>query len=532
MSQIKFTADLTAAEFPLLTRFAGRTTLQPNPSEGRPAITLPQVLYCQNALPTKGGYKSVSYVPVYAAASPANLNFSRCWTIQDPDLTKAKLAVTTDSRIYMLSGVIGVWTDVTPAGWVGGDKVTVATANGVTYLYLANFGCYRCSVAAVTLTLTALLGITAANITGCFNSCNYLCLFDSSKIYWCSTLNPLDFVPSLITGAGSITPTDLDGAIVAVVQLNNGFAVYSTANIVLATFSNNTQFPWIFVNANNGSGISNVGQVSTQNNLGFHVALTFAGVLQITSQGCTQIVPEISDFLAAKVYETYDYLNHVILSTPQVANLKASIAIIGARYVVLSYAVAGTVGFTDAIVRDLTLNRWGRLSIPHAAVIEFDTAVTVGAQIYATQVAAYSTYTARAYNQASLGLTALPLAGGNFGLLGTDGSIFLATLDQASTTDTAVLILGKYQATRNYTLSLMGVVVESIEPTNTAFAVYDSPSMDGKNLLPAVRLSQVSSGAESRQYGCRLAGLNHMLAFTGSFNLSAIELTAVLGGRR
>ena len=532
MAQIKFTADLTAAEFPLLTQFAGRTVMQPSPAEGKPPITTPQVLYCQNALPTKGGYKSVSYQAVYGAASPANLNFSKCWTVQDPDLTKAKVGVTTDSRIYLLSAVTGYWADVTPALWAGGDKVTCATANGSTYLYLANFGCYKVSVAGITLTLTTLLGITAANITGCFNSCNYLCLFDGSHIYWCSTLNPLDFVPSLVTGAGSTIPTDLDGTIVAVAQLNNGFAIYSTANIVLSTFSNNTQFPWIFVNANNGSGITSDGQVSTQNNLGFHVALTFAGVLQVTNQGCTQIVPEVSDFLAAKIYEAYDYLTHAIVSTPLAANLKARMAIIGARYVVLSYGVEGTVGYSDALVRDLTLNRWGKLTVQHAAVLEFDTGITTGAQTYVNLPNAYSTYTALAYNQATAGLTAQPQAGGNFGILGVEGSISLAVLDQASLTDTAVLVLGKYQATRNYTLSLEGVEVESIAPNNIGFAVYDSPSIDGKNLLPARTLTLNSSGAASRQYGCRIAGLNHMLAFIGSFNLSAIELTATLGGRR
>ena len=539
MAQIKFTADLAAAEYPLLTKFAGRTVMQGNLDGGTyqtnlNQIKMPQIQYCQNILPTKAGYKSVTYASTYAAASPINTTFSRVWTVTDSSLTRAKLAVTTNSRIYILSTAVGFWVDITPAGWAGGDAVTVAFAQGVTYIYLANFGCYTVSVSALTLTAQTLTAITAANITGCFEVLGYLCLFDNSHIYWCSTLSPTDFTPSLITGAGSSIPNDLAGVIVAVVPIPSGYIIYSTENIILAAFSNNTQFPWIFTPASGGSGISSVNQVSSSSNgnIDFSVAQTFAGILEVRNKGCTQTVPEVAEFLAALIYEAYDPINNIVVSTNLTKQLQTRIAVIGGRYIVLSYAIAGTVGFTDAIVRDIVLNRWGKLSTPHASVFEFDTAITSGASVYANTLNAYNTYTTVAYNQAGVGISSPPSIGNNFGLLGIDGSLSIAVFDDYIYNASSVLLLGKYQATRDYLLTLQSVDVETIDLDNAGFKLLDIVSIDGKDPAPAVALNQNSAGAELRTYGCRLAAKNHTLVFLGSFNLTTVEITAVLGSRR
>ena len=543
MAQLKFAADITEAEFPLLFKYAGRSVIQ---SQGDisgnppPIFHLPSVLYCQDVLPTKAGYSSVGYKNIYAAATPTNNNFSKIFTVGDVNQNKSKLAITTDSHIYMLSPASGVWSDVTPAGWTGGDAVTVASANGTSYCWLAGVGLYAIDPVAVTLTSAPTVSSGSpsvpyppvAEILGCFSSVNYLCLYSVNTIYWCDTLgNPLDFVPSLITGAGSAIPNDLAGAIVTVVPLINGYIVYTTENIILASFSNNTQFPWIFVNAGNGSGISSSTQVSTEPNLAFHVALTFAGLLKISAAGCEQLVPEVTDFIASQVIEAYDHVNNIVVSTDLTDNVQTALSIIGARYIVLSYAVTGTNGFTDALIYDLALNRWGKLHVNHASIFEFNTSITSNPATYDNYPNAYNTYPQQ-YNSTPTSISSPPSVGSNFGVFCTDGSIDLVTVNYDSTTDAAVLLLGKFQLVRGYTFTLQGIEVETINPVSN-FTLTDYPSIDGKTLLSARPLNQLGVNTSGLSvYGSRIAAKNHILALKGSFDLTFLEITAVMGGRR
>lgn len=532
MPQYKLRLDLTAAAFPMLMRWAGRTVLQANAPEGNPQLQQPQMLYCHNVLPTQAGLKSVSYHDIVASHA-TNTKFSRIFTVSDINLNKALVAVTTDSKIFILTSTGLTWLDITPVGWAGGDAVTCASANGVYYLYLSKFGLYSVGITVPGLTHTAPAGITEANILGVFSSVNYLCLYDTTTIYRSSTVNPLDFVPSLITGAGSEVPNDLAGHIVVVVQLNQGFVVYTSVNIILASYSNNTQFPWIYRSANNGAGIQDASKVSYTQDSGFHIALTYAGVLQVSPQGCQQMVPEVSDFLAARVYEYYDPASDTFSETALSANLLTHIAIVSARYVVLSY---GITSLTDAIVFDMVSKRWGKLHTTHVMCFEVEVGIATTAGAYTAAAELGQPYTGVAgvpYNEVVNNINTAPDMGRVFGFLRNDGSISLATLDYDSVTDNAVVLLGKYQAVRNAMLTLDRVEVETIPVDNTGFSIVVLPSIDGKNLLQAV-----APYVEPRTLGdlyvglCRIVGKNHVVVVKGSFNLTTVEITADIGGHR
>lgn len=534
MAQIKFRADITTAAFPLLYDWAGRTVLQPTTPEGAPPVTTPQVLYAQDVLPTIQGYKSVSYKDLVPAASPVNTNFVQEYTVSDPAQNKALIGITKDSKIYILTNALPTWVDVTPIGWAGGDAVSVGNANGTYYLYLANKGCYAVGITTPGLTLTTLIGITAANILGIFSAVNYLLLWDAAGvIYWggTTTATTLDFTFSLITGAGSATPYDIMGRIVTVVSLNNGYVIYTNNNIILASFSNNTQFPWIWRNANNGSGIADKYQVSYSHDLAFHVANTFAGILQVTPQGCEVIVPEVTDFLAARVYESYDSVNNVIVKQALTANVVTRINVLGARYIVLSY---GITTLTDVIVYDSALKRWGRLSIPHTCCFEIETSMEGVIQPYnqASEIGAtYAAASPQTYGSTTVSLGNPPLVGRIFGFLQASGTVRLAYLDYSSVADSGVLMLGKFQARRDYLLELEEIAVETI-PTGTNFTLLDLASINGKDLLPAISPIVVLSGAGIQLYKCRVVSKNHTLVFKGSFNLTTVDITATLGSRR
>lgn len=534
MSQIKFKADITAAEFPMLYDWSARTVTQPQFGDGvrtDPVIT-PQILYCEDVLPTQQGYKSVSYKQLIGAASPANINFSNIFTVSDPAQNKALIGVTLDSHIYILTAALPTWVDVTPVGWAGGDAVTTGNANGTYYLYLANKGCYAVNITGVALVATTLTGITAANILGMSSAVDYLLLWDTNgTVYWDGT-TVLDFTPSLITGAGSAIPYDLNGKIITIVPLNNGYAVYSTANIVLASFSNNTQFPWIFRNATNSSGISNYKQVSFGHDLAFHVAITYAGILQVTPQGCTIVTPEVTDFLAAKTYESYDRSTDTIIKTDLAAVLNTRITVLGARWIVVSY---GITGYTDAIVYDTGLKRWGKLHCNHTCVFEIETNMegVIAAYNGAGEVGStYASASPQTYNSTAVNISLPPNIGRIFGILATDGTVSLANLNYASIADTAILVLGKYQSVRDYLLSLIEIAVETIPVGNTGFVLKTISSINGRDLLPSVMPTLVEDGTNMQRYGCRVVGKNHLLVFMNSFNLTSVEITATLESRR
>lgn len=534
MAQLKFRADINSVAFPLLYEWASRTVIQNPGDQGQPPITTPQILYCQDVLPTQQGYKSVSYKSLIAAASPANIHFNNILTVADTAQNKALIGITLDSHIYMLTASTPTWVDVTPVGWAGADAVTAGTANGVWYLYLANKGCYAVNITGVALTPTTLLGITAANILGIFSSNNYLCLFDSTVIYWCSTVNPLDFVPSTVTGASSTTPFDEQGKIVAVKQLNNGFCVYTNTNAVLASYSNNALFPWVFRNANNVSGIVTYKQVNDATGLGFHVVITATGITQVTPQGGQVITPEVTDFLAARDLEVFDFITNTItdIDLSRTTVPLATVAIIGARYVVVSY---GASSLTDALVYDMALKRYGKLHVNHVCCFELEVSLegTISPYNAASEVGqTYAAASPQPYNSAAVTLNNPPDLGHNFGFLQADGTIVLAYLDYTSVNDNAVIMLGKYQATRNYLLELEELELETIPTNNTGLQVLVASSINGRDLLPAQAATLVENGADIHRYAIRAVGKNHVLIFKGSFNLTSCEITATLGSRR
>jgi len=304
MTQIKAIVDLHTAEFPLLLDWAARTALPSQTDvESDPTIYKPQILYCQDVLPTAQGSKSVSYHAVFAAASPANITFANIFTVADTAQNKAQLGVTADNHLYMITAGNPAWVDVTPSGYAGGDTgVTVAASNGSWYCYLVGKGLYLIGITGTpSLTLQTLIGVPlAGTILGVVSAVNYLILYTATTLAWNSATNDHDFTPSLITGAGTSQPFDLEGQIVTIVPLNNGFCIYSNTNAVLGSWSNNAQFPWIFRNANNVAGIASYKQVNQAAGLGFHIALTYAGVTQVTPTGGTVITPEITDFLSSR----------------------------------------------------------------------------------------------------------------------------------------------------------------------------------------------------------------------------------------
>jgi hypothetical protein len=213
--------------------------------------------------------------------------------------------------------------------------------------------------------------------------------------------------------------------------------------------------------------------------------------------------------------------------------LKTSIAVIGARWIVMSYGQ--TTNYSDALVYDLVLKRWGKFHIPHTRCFELDVNLEGTITTYAQLLGhTYASRSPTPYSATAVSINNAPALGRIFGFLQKDGTVKAGFLDftEGSSGDTAILLLGKYQLTRNYFLELEGIEVESISYLNAGFSIEVLTSLNGKDYAAGVVPTVLETGDEVRIYVIRAVGKNHILAFKGSFNLTSVEITALLGSRR
>lgn len=554
MSQIQVRANLLATDFALTTKFQGRTILmskydqpstpaQSNSLAGKDNDAQPECYYMHNVLPTINGYKSVAYANVINPP-PVDETFIRLIAFRDsdfaPEQDRGYIGITASGRTYMISTLNAYWVNVTPAGQtvsffgISATEVTVATVLGISYICYSNFGIFNINMHTPAMLPVTLLGITASSIKGISSSNNYMLLHDGATVYWSSALNPLDFVPSLITGAGSGTPASTGGPIRLLSPLATGFAVYTSTNIVIALFSGNTRYPWVFKEAYNSSGIDQITAVSSSGDDGSNYAWTSAGLLKITQLGATPVLPEITDFLSGNIIENYDPATKTFSTTATDAKLTVQISYSSARYVIISYGI-GPVEMQYALIYDLALKRVGKLKIPHVAAFEFVMDYTGNNITYKQSTTEYrlSTFTTSAgiQIQDAKTLSATPAAAKHtMAFLTPNGNVKLSVEDYTNYNSDAVLFLGKYQLVRNNLITVQGVTVETVDKANTNFTISDIVSYDGVRYQPAQAL-YVDDVEDVRTYLCRITGVNHSFLIEGAFNLVSFLISFSMHGR-
>ena len=545
MAQTILRGNLSVVAFPFVSEFGGRSVVIPQLDENYlpKAINsttadsdhdrgIPQITYGHNIVPAGQGYKSVAYKQVVAGIV-GHTDFVQSQVVRDSLGNKAILAFTSAGGIYILSPYAVAYTPIVIAGWTYSGLVSFAFCNGQTYVCLQGKGIYLVDIVGSTLTLQTMLGITAANMVGITDSNNYMIAFDTQVIYWSSTVNVLDFVPSLITGAGSSTPNDLNGLIVIAVGLNNGFVIYNSGCPIVASYSGNTNYPWIFRSASFGAGLATSDQVTIGDSLGWHWAWTTAGLIKVTnSSGCDQVFPELTDFLAGKIYEDYDSPTKVMTRTYINNNLAVRLAFIGSRYLVISYGLVDE-QYTYALVYDTGFSRWGKLKINHVNCFELGVNTTGGVLTY-TGLAGnlYNAYTTTPYTLLS-GISNIAAAPKNdMAFLQADGSVLLADFNFNNYSPDAVIMLGKFQVNRNQLCTLEQFEVEGINEGDSTFDVSILSTVDGSNYLPYTIPTPTITKGRLRKFNMRVTGMNHSVVCQGTFHITSTVFTFSNQGRR
>jgi hypothetical protein len=323
----------------------------------------------------------------------------------------------------------------------------------------------------------------------------------AAVIAWSSTIDPTDFTPSLVTGAGGGSVEGARGAITLCVAHTLGFIVYTTNNAVAAIYSNNARYPFTFREILSSGGLASQDLVGYDANTGAHYAYTTSG-LQIVSTNQTQtIFPEITDFISGRIFEDYDETTQQFQRQTLSSTMAKKINVIADRYLIVSYGVAG---LTHAIVYDISQKRFGKFKIPHVATIE--------------------------YQLTSAGITEIPKQ--SIGFLQADGTLKIVDFNAQSPTSVGVIALGKYQFVRARLLQLDTISLENIY-NHSSFNCTVLSSLDGKTQQQSdcTILPELSS-SESVTYGARAAGINHSLILTGCFYLETLVLQFNIHGKR
>lgn len=538
--------NLLSAEFPMLTDLWGETVINPsgdmpNAAFGADDINKPRVYYMENVMPTSAGYQSVTLNdnPFTAPGMTALRYFSSIFKIKCPNPSFIPGTPATEFiTVYIgtTTGALALWVLDSTQGpdWVIKSppvsttifplELTTAWVNGQTYLFIAGKGCFHWDITTHTFILDPLAGVTEANITGITGANGYMIAYGENSVLWSSLVDPLDFSPSLVTGAGGGQVGELKDQIVGAFNITGGFILYSFVNAVQASYTGNSQFPFKLQEIPASGGIVSNAAVSWQDNGDTHIIYGTKG-LQTLSIGsnAAQIFPEVTEMLSAGYTEVFDSVNLVFnkinISFSDAFSVPISINMIGTRYIVISYdATTPTLGggqyttYSRALVYDRALSRWGKVVIDHVDVIE---ATSIGSSTVVQE---------------------FPTSAVNF--VNFEGT--LTTMDQQFTiaeqqqgNGISVLLLGKFQLQRNRGIYLQRAKFENLIAGQT-WNCYALPTYDGKTFAPAVQLTNLvaadeESGLNIQTFGGRVYGKNVSVLLIGNFNLSSAQVDLVIG---
>lgn len=367
----------------------------------------------------------------------------------------------------------------------------------------------------VTATISSSLGLAfnINNVIGITGAYNYLILLTPDSVIWSSTTDLTNFAPSLVSGAGSERIGNLKGDIQFAKEHVAGFFLYTNNNVIFATYTGNSRYPWKFREVSDSSGYTFPQQVVGDSNSAIQYGISNAKIIQaIQPQSAELIAQEATNFFERST--TWDVRTGTVFSVMNQssgANLlpasgKYRIWLALDRYLLIGYystsADEAPTNFNVALVYDILQRRYGKINdVYHQVLISENSFYVV-----------------------------------NFGT-GEKRKIEM-NIEDAVVAGSGVLLLGKFMLARDHMLQLDNVILES----GTSGATLNTPSYtldiiptyDGKTFLPAVTpiVDATRSTGLQMHYNCRLTAQNHCLLVRGKYDLVGVDLKGVDAGKR
>lgn len=517
MTQTTYRVMTQSAVMPLLSSLSGRTVQIPqydqtyvpgiNP-DGSMTPTdkgIAQIYYAHNVMPSTYGYQSIAYRLLFVGNTDHGVYLDSNKLIQaTTDGLNAYIAIDTKiNKTVLVLQDNGSWgipnnapTDLTPL-----NQVSTATVNGTTYICIAYKGIYTFTKSSNTLNPIELTGLDSTAILGIIAANGYMIAYSTTGANWSATNDPLDFIPSDVTGAGGGNVQELKGPIVWCQATSYGFIIYSTKNAVSVTYTGNSTYPFNFKDLGGSGGLAS-GDLVSQESTGNQYAYTTNGIQKIFHTGATTFLPYVTDFLAGKIFEDFDESTNKFLVSELTVTMRKKITLISDRYLIISYGISSAAPFTHAIVFDIVQQRMGKLKIVHEHVFEIE----------------------------NLNPEVVETPRDSIGLMNSDGTVWTVDFNTMNLESNGVAVFGKYALIRSRHTQLDAVMIENAEQTAN-LEVYDLPTYEGKDFITPLAGYMNYKGERNREYLFANVGENHSLLFKGSFNIISLELTVHPHGR-
>lgn len=520
MAQIPYRANLQSMTWPMLSELSGRTIINPQgdntyarfvSSDGQAPVDtgVPQIMYCHNVMPSTYGWQSIRYNTVFTPGPsiPADSDFESARLIYGAQILSGDVLASTGFKSYIaitgtgadkvkiIDPATGVWASLfgapsLPAGCV----MTVATINGVSYIYFSGVGCYVYLNGFATLTPRTLAGLDTAATLGIVPANGYLNAWNKTGVAWSSTVDVEDFVPSDVSGAGGGQVQEAKGEIVTAVATSLGYILYTKENAVSVIYSGNAEFPWNFKGIPASGGVSSSDVVSQEQAAGLQQVYSTNGLQQVTHARCNTVLPAITDFIAGNVFEDYDTVTDTFTTTKFNWSMRKKLAVVADRYVVISYGLSPTADMTHAIVIDLTQTRMGKIKLTHTSCFELRSLTNDVTEIPRDSIA----------------------------FLQRNGTVKVIDFSLLEDASDSVLMLGKYQYVRQRLIELNQIEIETVDTPDT-FTALVIPSLNGKTLGNPVTGYQLENSDGYRKFVWDGAiGTNVSWVFKGTFNINAL----------
>ena len=519
MAQYKFAAALNAATFPLVTRFQPRPVLigqmdnrlrdpssNPQSNFDNNPQNLPQVTYMENVMPTTEGCRSTGFSNVQAAIPGAGTP-DDVYIIRDGGIN-SWYYMPAQGMNYVTQTFGNPWVSTNPLAGAPlgtGVDVSLAYVNGVSYSCFSQTALLQWNGVNFVNVSGTLAGIAIGNLRSICGAGNYLIGIDAAtnSIRWSSLTNPLDFVPSTITGAGNQIPLDMRGPPELLSPISGGFLIHCSENVVAAVYTNNVAQPWIFREVRNSGGIITRYGLSKESSTGSVYMFNHYGLQSLNLRDAENIHANVTDFITDKILETFNSATN-LLSISRVTQLHVKLAFVAGRYLCLSYTdvAAPYPTYKYALIFDSSLKRWGKIKVDHKDI--FGSGVNLNDRPKS--------------------------AGDGLHVLKPDGSVDQIVLDERVQADSGVLILGRYQLSRTHQICSQELELEVFD-SNEAPTVHIATNYNGTTVGEILAMTLHQATDNYRRYQKQIEGENLSYIIKGSFSIASLLLTTTKGAR-
>lgn len=569
MAVNRFRISLNNAEFPLVSTLAQRAVFFPA-LDNAPRVpryahgtdisadyNMARVIFGENVMPIAEGFSSVGYEQWIPPADPKAVQFDKIFALRDED-ENVVLYSPARGENFLHNKDDNVWESNPLPDIVGGPLDANAsgypyTSAPVTYAYVdgKTFVCYARQVSMenedVSIlfwnsetkslepagALIANLPFAVGQIDGISSSNGYLLVWSDIAVAWApfdgAAFNFSNFENGNFTTSGSQIPEDVQGKIRAIGRLAGGFIMFTNKNAVAAQYNANNQVsPWIFSQVQNCGGIETFEQMTVESSLGTIMAYTTTGFQSISLNKAENIHPQVSDFIAGKRIEFYDFATAQIARYTSTLDFFTKVTAIGSRYLVISYGTFP--GFYNfALVYDITLQRWGKLRIQHVDCFYYSYDPRTRPLTYGMAQVPYDFPPLGSYLDTAFLSNPLVSVQNAIAFLDYNGEVKIADWSEYARPeiDQAMLMIGRVQLKRETGVQINRVEVEGLR----AGDIVIDPSLDGAELQPPVSPMLVEDSPRRKLFGTMLECLNFNITLRGTFSATTLIAEAISTGQ-